>query len=245
MSESETTPNAFELQAGELGYGGQVVLTGLDVVVGHGELVGIVGRSGAGKSTFLAALAGAPVQLGGTHLVNGVDPRRSAHPVGLVPQIGDEVVTRLRVDELISLGAPRSGLFTSKAERAKATELIEQLGMSGFAHRRLDELSGGQRQRVAIARALMGSTNLLLCDEPTSGADPVLAAEIVDVLTAVAARGTTVLIATHDLTVVVPRLGRVIGFGSGRVVYDGPATDFSTAARAAVYGSVLWAGQVQ
>jgi ABC-type Mn2+/Zn2+ transport system ATPase subunit len=238
MSAAPSTSWAFELRHSVLGYRAPV-LTGIDLRAAHGELVGILGRSGAGKSTLLAALSGADVQLGGTVTVNGADPRRSTHPVGLVPQLSDETVTRLNIAEIVALGAPRTGLFTSRSERAAANAALERLGLHGHSTRRLDELSGGQRQRVAIARALTGSTNLLLCDEPTSGADPVLAEEIVTVLAEVASAGTTVLIATHDLAVVAPQLHRLVGIGAGSIRYDGVPADFDDTARTAVYGAEL------
>jgi ABC-type Mn2+/Zn2+ transport system ATPase subunit len=219
----------------QLGYGNVAVLSELNLSVAHGELVGILGRSGAGKSTLLAALAGASVQQQGTLLVNGIDPRRAKHPVGLVPQIDVGVLTRLSVSELVALGDPRRGLFTSRAERRHADGLLERLGLGGLGDRRLDQLSGGQRQRVAIARALNGSAQLLLCDEPTSGADPVLAAEIVDVLAELAASGTTVLVATHDMAVVAPRLGRLVGLAGGTIRFNAVPGTFDAAAHADIY----------
>jgi ABC-type Mn2+/Zn2+ transport system ATPase subunit len=226
----------------DLGHDAKVVLGDVNLTVRAGELVGVVGRSGAGKSTLLAALAGAPVQLSGTVVVRGLDPRRSDHPVGLVPQMGDETPTRLSVVELIALGSPRTGLFTTRRERSEAGRLLERLGLEGMGRRRITELSGGQRQRVAIARALTASSTLLLCDEPTSGADPTLAAEIVDVLTDVARNGTTVLVATHDLSGVASRLDRVIGIGSGRVCFDGPAASFGPEQFKAVYANDVKVG---
>lgn len=239
MSNDSSAAYALELTGADLGHTSTPVLTDINLSVGHGELVGIIGRSGAGKSTLLAALSGARVQLAGSVLVNGIDPRRSRHPVGLVPQLGDEIVTRLCVAEIVTLGSPRAGLFTSRRERDEATTILERLGLAGFGSRRLDELSGGQRQRVAIARALVGSTNLLLCDEPTSGADPLLAAEIVGVLAEVAASGTTVLVATHDLAVVAPRLDRIVGLGEGTIRFDAHPTSFDATAFALVYGTEI------
>lgn len=239
MNSAAINKYAFEIQSGDLGYGKERILKGINIKVGHGELIGIVGRSGSGKSTLLKSLAGSSVQINGIVLVNGVDPRKSPHPVGLVPQIGDEILTSLSVEELITLGSSRIGLFTSKDERIKANNFMKMLGLIDKGHKRINELSGGQRQRVSIARALMGSTNLLLCDEPTSGADPVLAAEIIDLLGELASKGTTVLVATHDLAVVIPKVERVIGLGSGIVIYDGKINDFTDLIKSKVYGAEL------
>lgn len=236
---SSKLAKAFEIKDGDLGYGKNVILSKVNISANQGELIGILGCSGAGKSTLLAALSGAKVQISGSLLVNGIDPRNSAHPIGLVPQLGDEHITNLSLLELVTLGAPRRGLFTSRAERKEALEVLERLGLAGFENNRLDELSGGQRQRVAIARALTSSSKLLLCDEPTSGADPVLTHEIISVLAEIAESGSTVIIATHDLFAVAPRLSRIIGLGESMIKYDGTVANFTPEVSALIYKQYL------
>ena len=225
-----------------LGYRNNPVLRDITMSFAAGELVGIVGRSGAGKSTLISALCGADVLLQGTVNVNGANPATAAHPVGFVPQLTNEAATRLSILELVTIGNPRRGLRTTRAERNQAAELLVRLGLDGVSSRRIDELSGGQRQRVAIARALTASSALLLCDEPTSGADPALASDIVSVLSEVAASGTTVIVATHDLATVTPRLDRLIGIGEGAVLFDGSPADFGRQQQAAVYGMGIISG---
>lgn len=227
-----------------LGYPGRPVLAELTFSIAAGEMVGIVGCSGSGKSTLLGALAGSPVKVSGSVLVRGRDPRWKGYGVGFVPQLGDEVLTGLSVIELVALGRVRNGLFTSRAERCEGERLLERLGLLEYKNATFGELSGGQRQRVAVARALMVSEAVLLCDEPTSGADPSLAAEIIGMLTEVAVSGTTVIVATHDLSVVAPRLDRLIGVGEGSIRYDGPATLFGPKEQLAVYGSIIVGGGI-
>lgn len=219
-----------------LGYRANTVLRDVNLTLAAGELVGLVGRSGAGKTTMISALCGANVLLEGTVTIDGVDPARMPHPVGFVPQLNNDTVSTLSVLELVALGNPRKGLRTTRTERHHAAELLSRLGLEGLGNRRVDELSGGQRQRVAIARALTASSALLLCDEPTSGADPVLTSEIVNVLTEVAASGTTVVVATHDVTTVTPQLDRLIGVGNGAIVFDGAPDTFGQQQQAEVYG---------
>lgn len=161
------------------------------------------------------------------------------NPVGLVPQAAEERWGSLCVGEIVSLGRPRRGLITSRAERIAAREHLKMLGLEGFGRRRMNELSGGQLQRVAIARGLMVSPGFLLCDEPTSGVDPVLAGEIIDLLKVVARSGTTVIVATHDLGVVVPRLQRVLGLAAGRLVLDVATERFDPAAFSLVFESSM------
>ncbi len=102
--------------------------------------------------------------------------------------------------------------------------LVDSLGLTTRMDHRPDQLSGGQQQRVAIARALAASPKLLLCDEPTSALDPELAAEVVDVLGALAREGTTMLIATHDLRLA-NRMAHHVAFLQDGVVVEEGAPD--------------------
>jgi ABC-type Mn2+/Zn2+ transport system ATPase subunit len=233
-----TSQPAVSARGLSLGYDGRNVLNELNFDIPRGELVGLLGVSGAGKSTLLGALAGADVVTKGRLEVGGRDPRRTSHPVGLVPQLGEERWGPLCVEEVVALGLPRRGLKTSSEERRTVRERLDMLGLDGYARRRMYELSGGQRQRVSIARALTASPGLLLCDEPTSGADPVLALEIVELLRRVTVAGTTVLVATHDLGVVVPRLDRVLGVAGGKLVADATGEEILTSL-APVYGEAM------
>ncbi len=104
-----------------------------------------------------------------------------------------------------------------------AYELLDLVGLAGFAHQRADALSGGQRQRVGIARAVMQEPKLLLADEPTSSLDPKTSVEIMELLTEVArSRGIPVLINMHDVELARRFADRIIGMRDGRIVFDGP-----------------------
>jgi len=226
-----------------LGYQDNAVLNHVDLTLAAGELIGVVGCSGAGKSTILSALCGVEVVLSGTVAINGVNLVASKHTAGFVPQLTNDIVSCLSILEVVSLGNPRRGLRTSRSERQNATDLLTRLGLGDLLFRRVDELSGGQRQRVAIARALTVSSSLLVCDEPTSGADPVLSADIVNVLADVAASGTTVIVATHDFGTVVPLLHRLVGVGNGRILYDGSPKAFGTVQQTLVFGQKVSSGE--
>jgi L-cystine transport system ATP-binding protein len=108
--------------------------------------------------------------------------------------------------------------------RARATELLDKVGMLPKADAWPANLSGGQQQRAAIARALAPSPQVLLCDEPTSALDPELAIEVVDVLAQLAREGTTMLMATHDLRLASTIASSVVFLDKGEVVEAGPAT---------------------
>ncbi len=178
--------------------GGPPVLVDVDLDVRAGEVVGICGPSGQGKTTLLRALAGLHRPLSGRVRLGGVDVwqgRRARRPrPGYVMPIFQDVSASLD---------PRWPVWRSVAEagatRAQVERLFDAVGLSpahldALPHR----LSGGQRQRVAIARALAGKAALLVADEPTAALDPTVAAEVVRLLREVADGGCAVVVASHD-----------------------------------------------
>src|SRR5439155_12738425 len=113
---------------------------------------------------------------------------------------------------------------------ARAFELLDLVGLAGFAHQRADALSGGQRQRVGIARAVMQQPRLLLADEPTSSLDPKTSVEIMELLADLArARAIPVVINMHDVALATRFADRIVGMSGGRVVFDGAAAGLSDA----------------
>jgi len=124
---------------------------------------------------------------------------------------------------------------------ARAYELLDLVGLAGFAHQRADALSGGQRQRVGIARAVMQQPRLLLADEPTSSLDPKTSVEIMELLAGIArARGIPVLVNMHDVELAKRFADRVIGMAAGRVVFDGPPDGLDDSMLKKIYGGEDW-----
>jgi ABC-type Mn2+/Zn2+ transport system ATPase subunit len=202
-------------------YKDSVALDNVSFSAQRGQIVAVVGASGAGKSTLLKVMTGTIVPTSGTFELGDGNAGTS---VGFVPQLtssGDDCP--LSVAEIVALGKPRNGFATRQAERKKAQALLERLGLGGVAHRTLSELSGGQRQRVAIACALSAGADVLICDEPTSGADPVRVAEIMQTLTDIARSGAVVVISTHDVERVALHADLVVALRDGVVVYCGEA----------------------
>ena len=127
------------------------------------------------------------------------------------------------------------------ADIARAFELLDAVGLAGFANQRADSLSGGQRQRVGIARALMQAPKLLLADEPTSSLDPKTSVEIMTLMRDLCrGRGIPVMVNMHDVELAKRFADRIIGMSGGRVVYDGDASGLGDEVLKSIYGGEGW-----
>jgi lipoprotein-releasing system ATP-binding protein len=185
--------------------GGRVLLGGLDLVVGVGESVVVMGPSGSGKSTLLGVCLGTirpgsgSVRVGGTELVGlsgGKLARVRSGVVGMVFQFG-ELLPELSPVENVALPALLRGV-ASRVAFARAEELLGDLGLGGRCAGTAD-LSGGERQRVAVARALINGPDLVLADEPTGALDEDTRDAVARLLFSVPGRrGTGLLVVTHD-----------------------------------------------
>ncbi|HSN56933.1 MAG TPA: ABC transporter ATP-binding protein [Candidatus Sulfomarinibacteraceae bacterium] len=204
------------------------VLRGADLVVADGEIVSLVGRSGCGKTTLLNIVGGLDRHWRGTVEVAGrsragLDDRSLARyrrdQVGMVFQ-AYHLLEHLSCVENVALAgrfASARGAANARAERARAEELLELVGLRAAADLRPGRLSGGERQRVAIARALFNRPSLLLLDEPTGNLDTETGAEILALLGEIhAGGGLTVLAATHDAAIEAAG-GRCLRLESGSV----------------------------
>lgn len=208
----------------------EAVLRGVDLAVGPGERVALVGRSGSGKSTLVRVLlALAPVRSGTVRcLERPVTPgpvrrlRWFRRLVQYVPQDPASTLDpRARVLDIVAEPARRLGGGTDPAALLETVEIPAALHTA-----RVRDLSGGQAQRVAIARAWSPGPRLIVADEPVSGLDPPLRARIVGALRASsAAHGTALLMVTHDLSAAAQLCDRVVVLHQGRVVEDRPAAE--------------------
>jgi polar amino acid transport system ATP-binding protein len=181
------------------------VLRGIDLVVDAHEVVCLIGASGSGKSTLLRCLnllesadAGT-IWMGGIDVTApGVDRDAVRRRVGIVFQ-SFNLFPHMTVLANITLAPIKVSGVTRDEATTRAHELLTRFGLDDKAHEYPDRLSGGQQQRVAIVRALAMRPDILLLDEVTSALDPVLVAEVLDVIRELAASGMTMVIATHEM----------------------------------------------
>ena len=220
-------------------FGKLEVLRGIDLDVGGGEVVCVLGPSGSGKSTLLRCinlleppeagrilLEGKEITGGGA--VEGVDFVRRR--VGMVFQQFNLFPHKSALDNVCL--APQKVLERSTQEaHQKATELLERVGLGDKLHEYPDRLSGGQQQRVAIARALAMDPHVMLFDEITSALDPELVKEVLDVIRELAAEGMTMIVVTHELGFARDVGHRVVFMDGGVVVEQGRPAEVLDAPR--------------
>ena len=199
------------------------VLQGLDMDVEEGEFVAITGSSGSGKSTLLNVLGILDGYDRGTYhlgevLVKNLSEREAAtyrnRFVGFVFQSFHLLPFKTATE---NVALPLYYARVGRRERTeRALELLERMGMADRAEHLPNQLSGGQKQRVAIARALVTDPKILLADEPTGALDSHTSMEILDVIGEIHARGTTVIVVTHEPDVAA-RADRIIRLRDGRI----------------------------
>jgi len=164
-------PSRLEVKGLKKSFGLKPVLRSIDLVLGRGECIAILGANGAGKTTLLRTLAGLTAPSAGTVHIDGLDIMQHAQQirrligfVGHQPYLYDELTS---IENLLFFGR----MYTVKQARQRAHELLCKVGLEKRAHERLGSLSRGQVQRLALARALLHSPPLLLLDEPDTGLD--------------------------------------------------------------------------
>ncbi|MHB8528276.1 MAG: ABC transporter ATP-binding protein [Caulobacteraceae bacterium] len=206
------------------------VLKGADLMVGAGEIVGLVGPSGSGKSSLLHAAGLLEHPTGGTILIDGRDcsalPDRARTrirlgTIGFVYQF-HHLLPELSALDNVALPAMIAGRSRAWA-RDRAEGLLTELGLADRLVHQPAQLSGGEQQRVAVARALANAPRLLLADEPTGNLDPATSGTVFTTLQEAArARGAAALIATHNLDLV-RNMSRILAIREGRVEERGIA----------------------
>ncbi|MBL7885646.1 MAG: ATP-binding cassette domain-containing protein [Flavobacterium sp.] len=183
----------------------KVILSNINLEVQHGEFIYIIGKTGTGKSSFIKTLyADIPLTTGEGNIVgyNLVNLQEKDIPylrrkIGIVFQDFQLLPDRnVAANMLFVLRA--TGWTDASEMQNKIDEVLDKVGMKGFANKMPHQLSGGEQQRVAIARALLNDPEFILADEPTGNLDPQTSVEVLDVLKKINANGKTIIMATHD-----------------------------------------------
>ncbi len=212
-------------------YGSRLALDDVDLALQPGELTFLVGPSGAGKTTLLKLInreirptrgeiwvAGIPA-----HEVKASRVARLRRRVGVVFQ-DYKLLPRLTALENVAFGLQVSDLKVSDEEaRERSRDALEAVGIGDRCDAFPHQLSGGQQQRVAVARAVVAEPAVLIADEPTGNLDQYTAWELMDLFEDIAAWGTAVLVATHNVEIVTRLKRRVLTLVNGRLVRDQPA----------------------
>lgn len=207
-------------------FGANKVLRDIDVEIQPGEVVVVVGSSGSGKSTFLRCLNKLETPSGGTIIIDGIDVTADTvnlnnlrTHVGMVFQ-SFNLFPNLSVIDNIKLAPKKVLKLSDQAATKRAKKLLEEVGLADKANARPNSLSGGQKQRVAIARALAMEPKVMLFDEPTSALDPEMIGEVLEVIKAVAEKGMTMIIVTHEMKFAREVGTRMLFLHKGEIIED-------------------------
>ncbi|MEN5181806.1 glutamine ABC transporter ATP-binding protein GlnQ [Comamonas testosteroni] len=208
-------------------FGKTVVLDGVDLQIGKGEVVVLIGPSGSGKSTLLRCINALERIDGGDLLVDGLSVnggertvREIRREAGMVFQQFN-LFPQMTAQQNVAFG-PRQVRGTVKAQAMQeAEQLLAQVGLAERKGHYPSELSGGQQQRVAIARALAVKPKLMLFDEPTSALDPELRQEVLKVMQNLAESGMTMIVVTHEIAFARKVGTRLIFMEHGHISVDG------------------------
>jgi ABC-2 type transport system ATP-binding protein len=207
-------------------YGEVLGVSGVTLDIPRGGVFGLLGPNGAGKSTLMGVISGLLAPSAGSVMVFGRDPRFSREAragIGLCPE-GDAVFPGMNcIESLVYLG--RLAGLSAAVSRARSRDVLDQLGLAGFAKRELRKMSKGERQRVKLAQALLHHPDLLLLDEPLSGMDPLVRIDVTTLIRDLGAGGTTVLVSSHILSEVEAMTSRVIVVSAGKVIASGQVAE--------------------
>ena len=213
-------------------YDTKVVLDGVDLEVFPGQIVAVIGSSGSGKSTVLRCVNLLEEIQDGQIFLEGVEisepdvnQDKVREQIGLVFQ-SFNLFSHLSILENITLALIHVKNVSKQEARQKALSWLERIGLADKADSYPDKLSGGQQQRTAIVRAVAMEPKVLLLDEVTSALDPELVGEVLSLIKDLKASGTTILMATHELSFAREVADWVIFLENGKILEQGEAKDF-------------------
>jgi iron complex transport system ATP-binding protein len=215
----------LEAQHLSIALGGRRIVEPLDLTLGQGELVGLIGANGSGKSTLLKALAGllppehGDVRLNGD-LLTKLSPRAIAQTLAYLPQAA-ECHWPLTADRVVALGRLPFRGSSSELNAEHVARALQTVDALHLRYRGINELSGGERARVFLARALASDPALLLVDEPGAGLDPFHQLQLMETLNGLARQGRGILVVMHDLGLAARFCDRLLALHQGCLIASG------------------------
>lgn len=232
-----SVPELLRFDGLTAGYGKRLALRDASLSVGAGEVVGLIGPNGSGKTTAVRVASRALRPSAGRVLVAGRDPyelraREAARLVAVVPQ---ELAPALEFSALEVVLIGRSPYLSPFAggtphDLRRARDAMATAGVTDLADRPLGELSGGEKRRVMLAQALSQDARVLLLDEPTTHLDPKHVLDIMDTVRELASAGRAILAVFHDLNLASATCDRLVALQAGEVVSSGPPDELLTEA---------------
>ncbi len=210
-------------------YSGRAVVDHVSITVNQGEIVGLLGRNGAGKTTSFRMTIGMIRPDGGTVIFDGADVtrlpmyKRARRGMGYLSQ-EPSIFQRLTVRQNI-LAVLETLDLSRKARRQRCDQLIQQFGLTHIADQQARTLSGGERRKLEIARALVTNPTMILLDEPFSGVDPIAVGDLQREIRALKDRGISVLLTDHNVRETLTVTDRSYIIDSGKVLREGPPRD--------------------
>lgn len=232
MTEMVLGPQILSVRGLYKAFDERQVLAGVDLEVYRGQIVALIGSSGSGKSTLLRCINLIEQVSDGQIFLNDEDisdPRvnqdQVRRQVGLVFQAYN-LFAHLSILQNITLALRKVQKLSKEEANETAMALLERIGLSDKAHSYPDKISGGQQQRAAIIRAVALNPALLLLDEVTSALDPELVGEVLELIRELKAQGTSIVMATHELSFARDVADWVVFLDGGVVVEEGPAAEF-------------------
>jgi len=229
-----TATPLISLRSASFGYADRKVVDGVTLSQGPGEVIALLGPNGSGKTTLVKGLLGLSEHLGGEVTLFGtpLDRFHDRPRIGYVPQRHSlSASVRATVREIVETGRLPLRPWWRPANATDSTVVDEALDAVGLRDREREDvtaLSGGQQRRVLIARALASQPDVLVMDEPTAGVDIANQRILADVLASLAARGTSMLIVTHELAALSGVVTRIVCMNGGHVDFDGTPAAFAS-----------------
>lgn len=230
----ETENSIFWIKNGQISQGGVVVLTNINLHLEKGEFVYLIGKTGSGKSSLLKALYGELMLDSGQgkiadfelHNLKRKDIPFLRRKLGIVFQ-DFQLLSDRNVNENLYFVMRATGWKGKKEIQKRAQDVLSLVGLDHIGQKMPNQLSGGEQQRISIARALINKPAFILADEPTGNLDPETSKEIMSVLLAIAREGTSVLMATHDLSIMEQFPSRTIRVENKTVQELNPMNEFN------------------